>query len=441
LLGPALQVGADDHEARTNGAYRGLLRWDTSAIPRSATVLGASIELYYLSRYDWDSKYRSIEFYPVTAAWSESTATWDTRPQASEAEAGSVRLYSGSTENDPGLFGWKSAVLDPAVAQGWVSGSLPNHGLLLRDDESEEEDVHTLRGFGTKEGGSTYAAKLIVEYTTNPPTATPTRGPSSTPRPTATRTASPTATRFLSPTPSRTRTSTPTGTPTATPTARPTSTPLPLRPAILPALLQNAVGWDPPPTAQATPTVQATSTVHATPGPRCTETLTNGTFEDGPDTGWIVQPTSRTLISGANPHRGQWGAVLGNVDGAADMLRNEAAIYTAPANTGRPGDLVSATLRFVWHMTTEEQANAGRLDKFSVRLAGETDAAMHEFLELANTDRQNKWIEEEIDVTEWLVRRTGWRHAELQFRATSDGSLITTWHLDDVSLVVCVRAE
>ena len=94
---------------------------------------------------------------------------------------------------------------------GWTSGSLPNHGFLLRDETSEQ--LFVMRGFGTREGGTTYVAKLIVQYTTDALTATPTTRATVTRQPTRVPTRTPTRS------PSRTPTATASRAPTRVPTA------------------------------------------------------------------------------------------------------------------------------------------------------------------------------------------------------------------------------
>jgi hypothetical protein len=100
-----------------------------------------------------------ITTYRVTDPWMEELVTWSNRPGSAEAY-GSLNLVAGGYD-DFHYYDW--TVTD--LVQAWVDGSYPNHGLLLRGDETS-----SLRGFFSWESGPDYEPQLVVNYTPPPPT-------------------------------------------------------------------------------------------------------------------------------------------------------------------------------------------------------------------------------------------------------------------------------
>jgi len=143
------------------------------------------------------------------------------------------------------------------VVQGWVDGSLPNNGLLLRGASQ-----HSLNkvSFASSEADLTHRPRLVIRYVgpapiytaTPTPTNTPTNTPTDTPTPTNTHTPTSTPTNTRTPTSTRTPTPTRHATRTPTPTRHATRTPTPTpTPGLPPYLvvthvgnLENCVGKD-----------------------------------------------------------------------------------------------------------------------------------------------------------------------------------------------------
>ncbi len=115
--------------------YRTLLQFDLAAVPATAMVQTATLELYLQSVGSADV----VKAHRVLRDWDENRATW-------EYSDGVILWNYWNTpggDYDPvvaGSFlaastGLKSMDIT-AVAAAWVSGSQPNHGLLLRSDPS-----------------------------------------------------------------------------------------------------------------------------------------------------------------------------------------------------------------------------------------------------------------------------------------------------------------
>ncbi len=106
-----------------NGSYGEIVtivQWDISSIPASATVTGASVSFNYTNNSSG-----VYNFYSQDSAWSEATVDWNDLDQGPTVLATVPPFTSGvgtSALNASGV----------ALVQGWVDGSIPNNGLILR---------------------------------------------------------------------------------------------------------------------------------------------------------------------------------------------------------------------------------------------------------------------------------------------------------------------
>jgi hypothetical protein len=80
--------------------------------------------------------------------------TWNSQPSFAEAY--------GSTSITSGAFGWQFFDVTNLV-RGWVNGTLPNYGIMLRGPEVSGDDS-SWRSFSTREG--TYPPQLVISYPT-----------------------------------------------------------------------------------------------------------------------------------------------------------------------------------------------------------------------------------------------------------------------------------
>jgi hypothetical protein len=122
--------GVQSHIELTDTASRqsyGLLRFELGPIPKHSLVEDATLEL---ERFDGELLLlpsRRIDIHRITSPWDPATATWTVpwlRPGGDYApDAVTSTLIAGN-----GLYDWH---LDTLVA-GWVDGTLPNHGVLLK---------------------------------------------------------------------------------------------------------------------------------------------------------------------------------------------------------------------------------------------------------------------------------------------------------------------
>jgi hypothetical protein len=98
---------------------RGLIEFDVSAVPDGAVITSATFEVLEYAGCDQDMNL--VEIYLNSAAWLESTVTWNNAP----AYGSSIGTNSGETTGcDWLVFDVSSAV------QGWVDGP-PNYGFRV----------------------------------------------------------------------------------------------------------------------------------------------------------------------------------------------------------------------------------------------------------------------------------------------------------------------
>lgn len=116
-----------------------LIKFDLSPVPAGRAIASATATLTNLIEFDARATTRA---HRVSAAWSESTVTWDSHNGA--------RLPAVEGTFPPGAT--TSADLT-SIVQQWHSGAVPNHGLLLERDYT---------------GGDTFASSEVPETADRP---------------------------------------------------------------------------------------------------------------------------------------------------------------------------------------------------------------------------------------------------------------------------------
>ncbi len=97
-----------------------LVQWDVSSIPAGSTVTSVSVTFNYT-----DASSGTYNIYSQDTAWTEGSVTWNDLNQGGTL-LGTV---------PPLTFGLGTHVLHAsgvALVQGWVDGSIPNNGLIIR---------------------------------------------------------------------------------------------------------------------------------------------------------------------------------------------------------------------------------------------------------------------------------------------------------------------
>jgi hypothetical protein len=114
-----------------------LLEFTLDRIPSGANVTSATLELYSNTR-DWDST--TLNIYRLTNSWMEgeqdghfgSGTSWLERESSIDWDSagGDYDPQAIASATTPGGRGWVSWDITSLV-KGWISGQLPNHGLLV----------------------------------------------------------------------------------------------------------------------------------------------------------------------------------------------------------------------------------------------------------------------------------------------------------------------
>ncbi len=133
---------------------RTYLEFDLSSVslPPGAVIIHGDLRLYQSSGLESFS----IGAYQVTSEWQENTITWNNRPSSlPEAEA----FHTVS----PASGAWRTWDIDDLV-QGWIDGSIANHGILLKAaDESTNEKIAEFRS-SEYVYDATKRPKLVISY-------------------------------------------------------------------------------------------------------------------------------------------------------------------------------------------------------------------------------------------------------------------------------------
>jgi hypothetical protein len=147
---------------------RALARFDLGLIPPGSTVLSAAFEAYLTSSAG--ATLVTLDVFRVTGAWTESGVTWNNQPAVAASAESSAAVGT--------VNGYKSWNVT-SLAQGWVSGSLANHGLALRGPAA----AYYTRAFSSREASQCPRLALVVQSAApvNTPTLVPPPGPTPTP--------------------------------------------------------------------------------------------------------------------------------------------------------------------------------------------------------------------------------------------------------------------
>lgn len=131
------------------------IEFDVSSIPSTSIVNDAKLGLHYSSAQGTATE-GPIGAYRITQSWDEGTLTWDTQPNSVSTPTDTIPIpvYTSAV--------WRYWDID-ALAQGWVTSSIANYGVMLKDvDESTEEKW---KGFHSSDWGTaSQRPKLTIQY-------------------------------------------------------------------------------------------------------------------------------------------------------------------------------------------------------------------------------------------------------------------------------------
>jgi len=153
---------------------RGLIRFDLSPIPSGATIDSATLHLFLSENIGGTDKTQNV--HRVTASWTESGATWNSRDTGTPWTTPGGDYVSTPTESaSTGVLDGEWVEWDVKTdVQAFVDGTYPNYGWLIKD---EIESASSVKGanYYSKEytDDPTKRPYLEVTYTEAGPAPTP----------------------------------------------------------------------------------------------------------------------------------------------------------------------------------------------------------------------------------------------------------------------------
>ena len=156
-----------------------------------------------------------------------------------------------------------------------------------------------------------------------------------------------------------------------------------------------------------------------------TEALVNAGFESGRGVGWTESSSGNFQIvtsTGSTPRSGSWWAWLGGNDNLTETLSQQIAI---------PAGADDARLAFWYRIVTEESLNF-EYDLLRLTVSDAATGAILAESRLSNRNATSTYaLAQALDLTAYRGRSV-----RVTFTLTSDSSLLTSFHIDDVALSV-----
>ncbi len=125
--------GSSRFDVGNNGSwvFRSMMRFDVSSVPSSATVVQS--ELHMDETWAQNSSSVPVSIHQLTHSYT-TAATWynydGTHPWTTAG--GDFNPTATDTETLNGTLGWYMWFPDTSLVQGWVNGSIPNNGFLMK---------------------------------------------------------------------------------------------------------------------------------------------------------------------------------------------------------------------------------------------------------------------------------------------------------------------
>lgn len=121
--------------------YRGLLRFDVSSIPATATVNEAAVSLYVDAAQSYSNEGAGYGFQLAGKPWD--WATWNTTGLTGTPWNGGdpydalrgIRNLNGANSGREDFTGFAS------IVEGWTDGTIPNNGLVLKQQNEDTNNV------------------------------------------------------------------------------------------------------------------------------------------------------------------------------------------------------------------------------------------------------------------------------------------------------------
>jgi hypothetical protein len=161
--------------------------------------------------------------------------------------------------------------------------------------------------------------------------------------------------------------------------------------------------------------------VTLTVNPVASELIVNGGFE-GSSSPWVLAGSAFWTNTGAFPRTGTGYIFLGNANSTSGTARQT---ITIPAGT-------SPSLRFHLNVTSSETTTTTQFDRLFVEVRSNTGTLLATLATFSNLNKGTAGVyvlRGPFGLGAWAGQTV-----RIQFRATTDISLITTFRIDDVSV-------
>ncbi len=155
-----LEIGTDGDEQFPPGGLFGdvdsVFKWDTSAIPKTATIDSVSVTFNI-----FNSSSSNHSLYEIKTKWDEETATWNSIIDSSfiGSQVGTIPASSSGVTtvnlNQNGID----------LVQGWVNESIPNNGFRIANVGGKQD----LRMHSSEATIATRRPKINISYSVPPP--------------------------------------------------------------------------------------------------------------------------------------------------------------------------------------------------------------------------------------------------------------------------------
>jgi len=179
------------------------------------------------------------------------------------------------------------------------------------------------------------------------------------------------------------------------------------------------------PTLTSTPTE---TSVLATPTPICSDAIDNGGFEvivANNASPWVR--TGATTFTSVEHRSGAYSAWLAGYNGANDGLYQDVSI---PGHTLPGEQLTQAILRYSWGMFTEELSHP--FDFMRVNVRDQSGTLLEQIEEVTDGSETGSWQDREFDLSAYEGQ-----DIRVSFEVAADGTNVTSFYVDDVSLELC----
>ena len=112
---------------------RSFIQFNINSLPSTAVITNAGLSLWYYDHAEASAADRPLVLYRVTEAWNESTITYNNQPNTSTTVVDTETVPASPTNS---FVTWDITNL----VKSWVSGTLPNYGVMLNDADYLHEN-------------------------------------------------------------------------------------------------------------------------------------------------------------------------------------------------------------------------------------------------------------------------------------------------------------